>query len=248
MTSTRSPYEVLGIEEGASPEEIRKAYRRQAARTHPDRNPGDPDAAEAFLAVREAFEALDAPDPGAGFDAERVAAEMQRAAEEVERRRSRGGAGGRAWQQARVVLDRSVADRVLASLMTTRALAGVGIGAALGLGLAFGLGGMPGAALGGSLGLAAFAGAAFTAPRDPWAVETHWQGLRDLRWNVVLGWAEIVGVQEGDGVLDLALTDGAAARLRPLVPASAFGGPALYRLPLRDASRLASLVRAQLTA
>ncbi len=248
MTSARSPYEILGVEEGASPEAIRKAYRRQALRYHPDHNPGDFEAAEAFHAVREAFEALDTADPDAGFDAERVAAEMQRAAEEVERRRTRSGAGGRAWQQIRIGLDRSASDWAVATFRTPRVLAGVGLGVVLGVGLAFGLGGMLGATLGGALGVAALAGAAFTATPEPWAVEAHWQGLRDLRWDVLLSWAEIIGVTEGPGVFDLALTDDAAMRLRPLVPASAFASPTVYRLPLRDASRLAPIVRSQLAA
>lgn len=50
-------YGVLGVEPGASPEEIRRAYRTLARALHPDRNP-DPDARERFAKVTTAFEVL----------------------------------------------------------------------------------------------------------------------------------------------------------------------------------------------
>jgi curved DNA-binding protein CbpA len=48
----------LGVAPGASEEEIRRAYRRLALRWHPDRNPGDPGAAERFRAISEAYAVL----------------------------------------------------------------------------------------------------------------------------------------------------------------------------------------------
>ena len=39
------PYKVLGLERGASDEEVKKAYRRLAKKYHPDANPGDQEAA-----------------------------------------------------------------------------------------------------------------------------------------------------------------------------------------------------------
>ncbi len=45
-TGGDSLYQLLGIQKGASPEEIKKAYRRMALRHHPDKNQGNPEAEE----------------------------------------------------------------------------------------------------------------------------------------------------------------------------------------------------------
>jgi molecular chaperone DnaJ len=51
-------YEILGLKESASTEEIRKAYKREALKHHPDRNPGDNDAESKFKACNEAYQVL----------------------------------------------------------------------------------------------------------------------------------------------------------------------------------------------
>jgi len=54
----RDYYEILGVPAGASPEEIKKAYRRMALKHHPDRNPGDKEAEENFKEAAEAYSVL----------------------------------------------------------------------------------------------------------------------------------------------------------------------------------------------
>ena len=54
----KDPYEVLGIQRGASDDEIKKAYRAKCKRWHPDLNPNDPTAEEHFKEVQEAYDAI----------------------------------------------------------------------------------------------------------------------------------------------------------------------------------------------
>ena len=58
MATKRDYYEVLGVEKGASKEDIKKAYRKLAVKYHPDRNPGDKEAEEKFKEATEAYEVL----------------------------------------------------------------------------------------------------------------------------------------------------------------------------------------------
>ena len=64
----RDYYEVLGVEKGASAEEIKKAYRKSAMKYHPDRNPGDKEAEEKFKELGEAYEVLSNDDKRARYD------------------------------------------------------------------------------------------------------------------------------------------------------------------------------------
>lgn len=112
MTAAASDYDLLGLAPGATQEQIRRAFRKRAFTLHPDRNPS-PEAAEAFLAVRAAYERLSEPGGSADFEIERVAADLIAAAEEAQRRRA--GAtqtASTAWQRVRVPLAAGLRDRL----------------------------------------------------------------------------------------------------------------------------------------
>jgi molecular chaperone DnaJ len=64
----RDYYETLGVTRGASPEEIKKAYRQKAKELHPDRNADDPQAEAKFKEVNEAYDVLKDEQKKAAYD------------------------------------------------------------------------------------------------------------------------------------------------------------------------------------
>ena len=62
------PYEALGVARTATPDDIRKAYRRLAKKLHPDLNPGNKESEERFKEVSGAYDLLSDPDKRQQFD------------------------------------------------------------------------------------------------------------------------------------------------------------------------------------
>lgn len=54
----KDPYTVLGVSKSATPDEVKKAYRKLAMQYHPDKNKGDKKAEEKFKEVANAYEVL----------------------------------------------------------------------------------------------------------------------------------------------------------------------------------------------
>lgn len=90
MDPKKNYYDVLGLPEGASGEEIRKAFRRLAKKFHPDVNPGDKTAEARFKEINEAHEVLRDPNKRQEYDAIRKGA-FAGGAREGPFRGSRGG-------------------------------------------------------------------------------------------------------------------------------------------------------------
>src|SRR5262249_2597025 len=68
LMATRDYYQTLGVSQGATDAELKKAYRQLAMQFHPDKNPGDKKAEERFKEVSEAYAVLSDPDKRAHYD------------------------------------------------------------------------------------------------------------------------------------------------------------------------------------
>jgi molecular chaperone DnaJ len=66
--NVRDYYEMLGVQKGASQEDIKRAYRKLARKYHPDLNPGDKVAEQKFKEINEAYEVLGDPKKRSEYD------------------------------------------------------------------------------------------------------------------------------------------------------------------------------------
>ncbi|MCK4605630.1 MAG: J domain-containing protein, partial [Deltaproteobacteria bacterium] len=68
MGEKKNYYKLLGVSKNASPEEIKKAFRKMALKYHPDKNKGDKTAEERFKEVNEAYAVLSDPEKRGQYD------------------------------------------------------------------------------------------------------------------------------------------------------------------------------------
>jgi DnaJ-class molecular chaperone len=61
-------YKVLGVERNANKDEIKRAYRKLALKTHPDRNPGNAKSEEQFKEINEAYQVLSDSEKRSRYD------------------------------------------------------------------------------------------------------------------------------------------------------------------------------------
>lgn len=151
--STQRPnnYQVLGVTEGATAQQIKAAFRKLALKHHPDRNSGDPGAEEKFKLINAAHAVLCDVAKRADYDralmrerqAARAAADLTRLAEQARAAREKKAAEEAASAARLVEMLRSMAPKSRPSPPTlVQAPAppssgwGVLFAAALGLGLA----------------------------------------------------------------------------------------------------------------
>ena len=68
MADKRDYYEVLGLEKGASEDQIKSSFRKMAMKYHPDKNPGDKTAEDKFKEINEAYSVLSDPEQKNKYD------------------------------------------------------------------------------------------------------------------------------------------------------------------------------------
>src|ERR1700683_3568129 len=68
MASRPDYYKTLGVDKKATPEDIKKAYRKLARKYHPDTNPGDKQAEERFKEISQAHDVLGVPEKRKQYD------------------------------------------------------------------------------------------------------------------------------------------------------------------------------------
>ena len=120
--AVKDPYEILGIARTGSPEDIRKAYRRLAKKTHPDLNPGNKEAEERFKDVAGAYDLLSDPQKRQRFDRGEIdASGSERPPQRFYKDFAAEAAAGHPYENRAGFEDYAQADAFLAELLRRQA-------------------------------------------------------------------------------------------------------------------------------
>jgi len=117
----KDPYEILGVAQTASPEEIRKAYLRLAKKLHPDLNPGSKHSEEGFKEVSGAYNLLSDPDKRRRFDSGEIdASGADRPHERYYKDFAAEAAAGHPYENRSGFADFAETDDIFAELLRRR--------------------------------------------------------------------------------------------------------------------------------